>query len=191
MLPISDRFRAAIDYALQLHGDHARKGDRDVPYVAHLLAVAALVMEHGGDEDAAIAALLHDAVEDRGGAPTLDAIRTRFGDRVAHVVDACTDADTMPKPPWRPRKEAYIAHLAEADDDVRLVCACDKIHNARAILRDVHTCGEEAFAIFTTGKDGTLWYYRAVADVLLHHGPPHAAAELDRVVTEIERLCKA
>ncbi|MBI1374143.1 MAG: HD domain-containing protein [Phycisphaera sp.] len=188
MLPISDRFRDAVQFALELHDDHARKGDRGVPYIAHLFGVASLVMEHGGDEDATIAALLHDAVEDRGGQPTLDRIRERFGPRVAEIVVGCTDAITAPKPKWRPRKEAFIAQLADADEATRLVTGCDKIHNARAILRDVHARGDEVFAIFAGGKDGTMWYYRTIADLLLKLGPPAVAAELDRIVTDIERL---
>ncbi len=111
MLPISSRFREATDYALTLHAEQRRKGS-NVPYIAHLFAVAALAMEHGADEDQAIAALLHDAVEDQGGEPTLIAIREKFGDRVAELVDGCTDAYVQPKPPWRERKEAYLAHLA-------------------------------------------------------------------------------
>jgi (p)ppGpp synthase/HD superfamily hydrolase len=107
---ITDRFDQALVYASRLHRDQWRKGTQ-IPYVSHLLSVAALVIEHGGDEDQAIAALLHDAVEDQGGAPILDEIREQFGDRVAKIVNECTDAWEEPKPPWRARKESSLAKL--------------------------------------------------------------------------------
>ena len=114
------RFDDALPYAARLHRDQVRKGS-GIPYITHLLAVAAIVGEHGGGEDEVIAALLHDAVEDQGGQPRLEEIRARYGDAVAAIVWGCTDADTIPKPPWRARKEAYVAHLADASPGVRLV----------------------------------------------------------------------
>src|SRR5947209_2209991 len=125
------RFEDALVFATQLHAGQRRKGSA-TPYVAHLLAVAAIVLENEGNEDEAIAALLHDAIEDQGGAPTREMIRERFGNRVVEIVDGCTDAEVIPKPPWRARKEAYIAHLRGATPSVRLVSAADKLHNARA-----------------------------------------------------------
>jgi GTP pyrophosphokinase len=188
MLPISQRFQDALAVAVTLHADHARKGS-GVPYIAHLLSVSALAMEHGADEDEAIAALLHDAVEDRGGKPTLTEIRNRFGERVAAIVEGCTDADTEPKPPWRPRKEAYIRHLREeADASVRLVSAADKLHNARSILSELLAEGDVVFDRFKGGKQGTLWYYRELAEALKETGPARLATELDHAVTELERL---
>ena len=136
--PMSDRFNRALSLASSLHASQARKGG-EVPYIAHLLAVCALVLEAGGDEDLAIAALLHDAVEDQGGESTLLIIRQRFGDRVADVVNGCTDTDETPKPPWKQRKQDYLDHLRGAPDDVRLVSAADKVHNARSILFDYRT----------------------------------------------------
>src|SRR5271163_4142084 len=130
---LGPRFERALLFATRKHAAQTRKGG-SVPYISHLLGVAGLVLEAGGDEDLAIAALLHDVVEDCGGAPMLKEVRRRFGRRVAHVVEGCTDTDQDPKPPWRERKENYIQHLRTADADVRLVSAADKVHNLRHIL---------------------------------------------------------
>ena len=116
----STRFHDAVAYAVQLHANQVRKGT-DIPYVSHLLGVAGLAMEYGATEDEAIGALLHDAVEDQGGKPTLEEIRRRFGDNVAAIVEGCTDTDVQPKPPWRKRKEAYIDHVRHASPSVCLV----------------------------------------------------------------------
>lgn len=185
---LSERFQDALVFAAQLHAEQVRKGS-GVPYVAHLLGVASLVLEAGGTEDDAIAALLHDAIEDCGGAPTREAIRQRFGDTVTAIVDGCTDADTTPKPPWRQRKEAYIAHIPEASPSVRLVSAADKLYNARSILRDYRVLGEELWQRFRGGKEGTLWYYRALIKAFQQAGSnPSLVEELARVVDEIEGL---
>jgi GTP pyrophosphokinase len=127
------------------------------------MGVASLVLEAGGDEDLAIAALLHDVVEDCGGAPMLNEVRRRFGRRVASVVEGCTDADSDPKPPWRERKEGYIRRLRSADADTRLVSAADKLNNMRSILTDYRAIGESVWARCKGGRDGTLWYYRPCA----------------------------
>ena len=153
--------------------------------------MAALVLEQGGDEDLAIAALLHDAVEDQGGPATREVIRARFGDRVTAIVDGCTDADTQPKPPWRARKEAYLAHLPDASADVRLVSAADKLHNARSVLADYRQVGDALWARFRGGKVGTLWYYRALVTAYRAAGSSPLVEELDRTVTELERLVAA
>ena len=184
---MTSRFEQALVFAAQLHKDQRRKGS-GVPYVSHLLAVAALVIEHGGDEDEAIAALLHDAIEDQGGPKAREEIRRRFGDRVTEIVDGCTDSETVPKPPWKERKLAYIAHLAAASASVRLVSAADKLHNARSILIDYRGLGEEIWQRFQGRKTGTLWYYRSVLDVLSQSGKTPLVAELDRVVRELEQL---
>jgi (p)ppGpp synthase/HD superfamily hydrolase len=183
------RFEQALPYAAHLHRDQVRKGT-DVPYVSHLLAVAGIVLEHGGNEDEAIAALLHDAVEDQGGAPTLQTIRLRFGDTVAAIVEGCTDTDEMPKPPWRPRKEAYIAHVASASPSVRLVSAADKLHNARTILADYRRYGDAVWDRFSGGKDGTLWYYRTLVEAFRGHGVTPLVEELERMVGELEQLAR-
>jgi (p)ppGpp synthase/HD superfamily hydrolase len=184
---LSSRFEEALTLATRLHAGQCRKGT-DTPYIAHLLGVASLVLEGGGGEDEAIAALLHDAVEDQGDKVTLEEIRRRFGERVAAIVKGCTDATTLPKPPWRARKEAYIAHLREAPAPERLVAAADKLHNARAILADYCALGEAVWARFNGGKAGTLWYYRALVETFRAAGPTPLVEELERVVSEIERL---
>jgi (p)ppGpp synthase/HD superfamily hydrolase len=184
---LSPRFEEALVYAARLHSRQRRKGTA-IPYVSHLLGVASLVLENGGDEDGAIAALLHDAVEDQGGRPTLEEIRRRFGDRVAFIVEGCTDTDTVPKPPWRQRKEAYVSHVRHAPAEVRRVSAADKLHNARTILADLRRNGDEVWARFTADRDGVLWYYRSLATVFLETDVGFLAEELDRVVKEIERV---
>jgi len=188
LMTLSNRFSDALVFAAELHKDQRRKISGE-PYAAHLLAVAAIVLEHGGDEEDAIAALLHDAVEDQGGAATRDEIERRFGHRVAATVVGCSDADTTPKPPWRQRKEAYIAHLADASPSVRLVSAADKLHNARSLLCQRRRCGDSVWEYFHGGRDGTLWYFRAVVDALKHHGRTSLVEELDAVVGQLEARC--
>jgi (p)ppGpp synthase/HD superfamily hydrolase len=187
MTALGDRFTNAMTYAAELHADQRRKGG-GIPYVSHLLAVASLVLEQGGDEDQAIAALLHDAVEDQGGLDTLAEIKNRFGDRVARIVDECSDAHTDPKPPWQQRKDAYIATVGTASPDARLVSIADKLHNARTILADYREGGETLWDRFKGGRAGTLRYYRALVTAYSHHGRSPLLAELDRTVCEIERL---
>jgi (p)ppGpp synthase/HD superfamily hydrolase len=184
---LTARFTEALVYATTLHATQRRKGSNE-PYIAHLLGVTALVLEDSGDEDAAIAALLHDSVEDQGGQQTLDAIRERFGERVARIVEGCTDADVIPKPPWRERKERYIAHLRHAPADVRRISLADKLHNARAILRDLRIHGDALWDRFKGGKDGTLWYYRTLATVFQETRSGPNADELTRVVAAVESL---
>jgi GTP pyrophosphokinase len=186
---LTERFVDALGYAARLHAGQVRKGT-DTPYIAHLLAVAALVIEHGGGEDAAIAALLHDAIEDQGGRAVAAQIRARYGAAVEAIVWGCTDAEVLPKPPWRARKEAYLAHLPQASDAVRLVSAADKLHNARAILADYRVLGEELWARFNGGKEGTLWYYRALVTAFRAAGPSPLVDELARVVDELETLAR-
>lgn len=190
MVPISNRYAEAFAYALELHRDQVRKGT-NIPYVAHLLAVSGLVLEHGGSEDEAIAGLLHDAVEDCGGAPTLAEIKRRFGNEVAAMVEGCSDTDATPKPPWQKRKEDYVAHVRHASRSVRLVSAADKLHNARAILGDYRVLGEEVWSRFSGGRQGTLWYYRALVEAYRSaSGDPteeRLLGELDRVVSDLER----
>jgi GTP pyrophosphokinase len=184
---LTSRFQDALNLAFELHQNQIRKGS-GVPYMAHLMGVASLVLEDGGSEDEAIAGLLHDAVEDQGGAATLELIRSRFGEAVAAIVAGCTDADTLPKPPWRPRKEAYLAHLRTASPEVRRVSSADKLYNARAILADYRMVGEALWSRFTGGKAGSLWYYRGLVEVFRETGVTPLVEELDRVVTEIEKL---
>jgi len=157
---LGDRFDQAFLFASHIHRSQVRKNSGNVPYASHLLGVAALVLEAGGDEDLAIAALLHDAAEDQGGRAMLNEIGNRFGQRVQHVVEGCSDTFELPKPPWMARKQAYISHISKfADFDVCLVSAADKVHNARTILTDHRQIGDEVFDRFKASKEETLWYY--------------------------------
>jgi len=184
---LTSRFEEALQYAARLHGKQVRKGT-PIPYVSHLLAVTAIVLEDGGNEDEAIAALLHDAIEDQGGDPTRQEIRRRFGEKVTAIVDGCTDAEVIPKPPWLERKKKYLEHLHEATPEVIRVSAADKLHNARAILADFRQVGNAIWGRFKGGRDGTLWHYRRLVDVLGEAGPSSIVEELGRVVSELERL---
>jgi (p)ppGpp synthase/HD superfamily hydrolase len=187
---LSARFESALSFAARLHAGQFRKVTR-IPYVSHLLAVASLVIEHGGTEDEAIAALLHDAIEDQGGDATRQIIRRLFGDEVVAIVDGCTDAEVIPKPPWRERKEKYIAHIGEASPSVLLVSAADKLHNARSVLADLRVLGDEVWSRFRGGRDGTLWYYRALVQAHRAAGDNSPLVEeLDRVVSEIELMSR-
>lgn len=184
-MELSARFADALAFAHERHRTHLRKGTK-IPYVAHLLGVAGIVLEYGGGEDEAIAALLHDAVED--GKATAEEIRQRFGAAVADIVLACSDTDRQPKPPWRARKELYINHLRDASPAALLVSAADKLHNARAIVADYRQVGDELWERFNKDAD-TRWYYRALVDAFRPTAAPRALIdELDRVVTEMEKL---
>ena len=185
---LTDRFDRALLYATHVHGGQRRKG-RSIPYVSHLLAVAATVLEYGGDEDLAIAALLHDSVEDQGGEARLDDVRNRFGERVAKVVKACSDslantAKGEQKPDWQTRKEAYIAHLDTSDEDVLRVSLADKVHNARAILRDLRKpeIGKDIWNRFSQPREKTLWYYGSLAKTFRKKLPGQLADELREIV---------
>ena len=179
-----DRFADALVYATELHETQRRKGG-DVPYVAHLLAVASLVLEDGGDEDEAIAGLLHDAIEDT--STTHADIEARFGTEVADIVQGCSDTDVMPKPPWRRRKEEYLAHLADAPPQVVRVSLADKVHNARSVLFDYRLMGEDLWTRFNPEADQS-WYYRSLVDIFRRVSRSPLVDELDRVVSELERL---
>ncbi len=180
-------FEDALLFAFRKHSGQTRKQSQ-VPYIAHLLSVTALVLEAGGDEDQAIAAVLHDVVEDCGGAPLLAEVRERFGARVADIVEGCSDTDVFPKPPWRARKEHYLRHLREAGEDVRLVSAADKLHNVRSIVADYRYVGEAVWERFAGRREGTLWYYRAVLGILQQRPGNRLVDELERFVSELERI---
>ena len=184
---LGPRFLRAFAFAAEKHAGQVRKAST-TPYIAHLMGVASLVLEFGGDEDSAIAALLHDVVEDCGGAPMLKEVRRRFGPRVAKVVEGCTDADTYPKPPWRLRKEKYIRHLRNADADTRLVSCADKLNNIRSILSDYRAIGEAVWSRFNGGREGTLWYYRTLRDTFLRRKMNRISRDFDLAVRELERL---
>ena len=176
-LQLSQDFRDALAFAAEAHDGQGRKGT-DVPYVAHLLGVTAIVLEHGGNEEQAIAALLHDAIEDQGGDRMRRKIRERFGDRVTRMVDDCTDAEVIPKPPWKERKLTYLAHIPGVDADSLLVAMADKLHNATAIVRDLRREGPTVFDRFKGERDGTLWYYRALVEAFTARRPEGGAGEL-------------
>jgi (p)ppGpp synthase/HD superfamily hydrolase len=155
-----------------------------------VLGVASNALEYGATEDEAIGALLHDAAEDTGGAPIIEEIRSRFGSAAAAIVAGCSDTFETPKPAWRPRKEAYITHLATASPSVLLVSAADKLHNMRAITSDYRELGEAVWVRFTGGREGTLWYYRSLADCFLKLSGNRLTSDLDTAVREMERLAR-
>jgi (p)ppGpp synthase/HD superfamily hydrolase len=184
---LSPRFTSALVHATELHQDQERKVS-GVPYVAHLLRVAGLVLEYGGNEDEAIAALLHDAVEDQGGMPVLEEIRRQFGDAVADTVLGCSDALARPKPPWRDRKQAHIEHVRAATPSVQLVVAADKLDNARSLLREYRVRGELLWNFFHGRREGTLWYYNAMLAALKGIGVSALVEEFERTLVEIRRI---
>ena len=184
---LSNRFSEALIYAASLHATQVRKGS-GVPYIAHLLGTASIALEYGASEDEAIAALLHDAIEDCGGPTIREAIRRRFGDTVTAIVDGCTDSDITPKPPWRLRKEAYIAHILTASHSIRLVSAADKLYNARSILQDCRQLGDTVWERFKGGKEGSLWYYRSLVEAFRQAESTPIVEELDRTVLELDKL---
>jgi len=186
--PLSPRVVEAVSEARRLHDGQGRKGTA-VPYLAHLLAVTALVLEDGGSEEEAIGALLHDAAEDAGGEARLEAIRDQFGDAVAAIVAGCSDTFEDPKPPWHERKQAYLDHLVEpgVSESVLRVSLADKLHNARALLLDYRTLGERVFERFKTRSAADqLWYYRSLANIYRERLPGPMTEELTGVVAELE-----
>jgi len=187
---LGQRFQKALRFAAQKHAGQARKAST-VPYIAHLMAVASLVLEAGGDEDLAIAGLLHDVVEDCGGKKMLQEVQRRFGARVARIVDGCTDAYVIPKPEWRERKQAYIRRLKKEGSDTRLVSAADKLNNLRSILSDYREVGESVWSRFNGGRDGTVWYYRTLLDEFMRDKPNRITRDLDLAVNELEALVNA
>jgi hypothetical protein len=189
-MQLSPKFDMALQYAVHVHAHQVRKVS-GTPYIAHLLGVASIALENGANEGEAIAALLHDAGEDAGGEGRIGDIRLRFGDAVADIVQGCTDAVVIPKPPWRKRKEDYIAHVPTASASTRLVSASDKLYNARAILADFRQLGDKVWTRFTGGREGTLWYYRSLVTAFRQAGNSPLIDELDRIVTQLESLVSA
>ena len=186
------RLAEAFAYAADIHASQVRKST-DIAYISHLMSVSALVIEHGGDTDQAIAGLLHDALEDCG-MEHLPIIQQRFGQRAAAIVVACTDGtpdEQGKKAPWRERKEQYLAHLRHASPDVLLVSACDKLHNARSVLSDLKDIGAEVFTRFTGGQDGTLWYYGQLATIFGERTPGRLASELLQTVDAMLALSES
>jgi (p)ppGpp synthase/HD superfamily hydrolase len=176
-------------FAAEKHAGQTRKAS-SIPYIAHLMGVASVVLEFGGDEDMAIAALLHDIVEDCGGVSMLQEVRSLFGERVASIVDGCTDAYSTPKPPWKQRKDDYLRHVKSADADTRLVSAADKLNNVRSIVSDYREVGESIWERFNGGREGTLWYYRELLKEFAHK-PNRLVREFEIAVHELETLANA
>ena len=189
-MDLSRKFEEALVYASIVHGGQIRKAT-GIPYIAHVLGVASIAFEYGADEDEGIGALLHDTAEDAGGTARINDIRVRFGERVATIVEGCTDTLETPKPPWRELKEKYLAHLKETDASTRLVSAADKLFNVRSILRELRQRGDAVWARFSGGKKDRLWYYRALVIAFRQHGDhSDRIDELDRVVNKIEKLVR-
>ncbi|NEN88908.1 MAG: HD domain-containing protein [Okeania sp. SIO3H1] len=189
-MKLSNRFEQALVLATQLHANQVRKGS-NVPYISHLLSVAALVLEDGGDEDEAIAALLHDAVEDQGGEKTRELIRQQFGERVLSIVDSCTESLTIPKPPWQERKLRYLEKMRCASTSVLRVSMADKLHNARSTLAEFYQEGDTVLQKFKGGKEGSLWFYRSLLEIYQEGASNLLKTELERVVHELERKSHA
>jgi len=194
LAPLSTRFDHALLFAAQVHRHQDRKKS-GIPYLSHLLGVASIVLDYGGDEDMGIAALLHDAVEDHGGKPMLRVIEQIFGPRVAKMVDGCTDSygdEGKRKPKWYPRKLRYLHRVRNEDAETRFVSAADKLYNTRAVLRDLRYSGESVFDRFSAPKAKVLWYYRSLVREYRAAGVTHQLKplldDLDRVVTELEHL---
>jgi (p)ppGpp synthase/HD superfamily hydrolase len=185
---LSTRFEAALVYATRLHAYQVRKGS-NVPYISHLMSVAALVLEDGGDEDEAIAALLHDAIEDQGGDKTRADIRQRFGERVVSIVDGCTEDETLPSRSWKERKLNYLEKLHLASPEVRRISLADKLHNLRSIAADWERVGESVWLRFKGGKEGTLWFYRSCLEVYQQQGSNYCTVELARLISRLEVTC--
>jgi (p)ppGpp synthase/HD superfamily hydrolase len=182
---LGPKLQRAFRYAAKWHAGQARKGTA-VPYLSHLMAVSSLVLEAGGDEEMAIAALLHDVVEDCGGMPRLREVRKMFGRRVARIVEGCTDCFVEPKPDWVERKRGYLEEAKHADAETRLVSASDKLHNVRTILADYRKDGEAIWVRFNGKKEGTLWYYRALSDEY-SRTPNRITRELAIAVAQLEK----
>lgn len=182
---LGPRFEQALVYATHAHAGQKRKAG-SVPYVAHLLGVCALVLEDGGDEDEAIAALLHDAVEDQGGRERLEDIEQRFGKRVAQIVEACTDAVDRRGLSSLERKQMTIQALPHKDASALRVTLADKLYNARAMLRDLSLVGGELWKRFNVGPNDQLAYYRALADAFSRLTSSPMAVELASVAAKLE-----
>lgn len=186
MTALTQRFDDACRYAHDAHRDQTRKGTQ-APYIGHLIGVASIVLDDGGTEDEAIAALLHDAAEDQGGRERLADIRARFGDEVAKVVEDCTDSWDTPKLPWAERKAAYVEHARRLSAPSLRVSAADKVHNAYAILRDLRNDGESVWGRFSASADDVMAYYQSLVRAYREAGGGRLVDELERIVRGIER----
>ena len=187
---LGPRLQKAFRYAAEKHAGQTRK-QTAVPYLSHLMAVTSLVLEGGGNEDIAIAALLHDVVEDCGGMPRLREVHKMFGTRVSKIVEGCTDSFSDPKLPWIVRKKEYLERLKHEDAETRLVSASDKLHNVRTVIAGYRQDGESIWKRFSGGRDGTLWYYRALSDEFQQRKANRITRELAIAVRELEKTVGA
>lgn len=181
---LTEKFEAALIYANRLHAEQSRKIS-GVPYMTHLMSVAALVLESGGSEEEAIAALLHDSIEDQGGKPTREDVRQRFGDTVVEIIDGCTEWDSLPKPPWQERKNRYLENLRHASASVRRVSLADKLHNARSLLIDSRIYGDIVWNHLKIGREKTLWFYQSLLEVYRETGDDWMTDEFARIVSQL------
>jgi len=183
---LTDRFEQALIYAYHLHRHQVRKVS-SVPYISHLLSVAALVLEDGGNEDEAIAALLHDAIEDQGGLPTRAAIYEQFGEQVGAIVDGCTEWDELPKPPWKVRKLRYLENLRWASSSVRRVSLADKLHNLRSLLSDWQMSGDRIWLEFNSPPAEMLWFYQSLMHAYSNLNENRMMEDFKQAVTELRQ----
>ena len=190
MTALGPAFDSAVAYARELHSSQKRKGTQ-IPYLSHLLGAAALVMDQGGDEDEVVAALLHDALEDHPDKTSFAEIEQRFGQKVARIVLACSDAVAQPKPPWHARKEAYLAHLGEQPDDVLRVSLADKLHNARAIVADWRIIGDAVWDKFSVGRQDQVWYYTSLLEVFQRRRPSDLVTELEVAIGQLREAARS
>jgi (p)ppGpp synthase/HD superfamily hydrolase len=186
MPTLTERFDEAVRYTREVHAGQTRKG-ANAPYISHLLGVSSIVLDDGGNEDEAIAALLHDAAEDHGGRARLEDIRARFGEAVAKIVEDCTDSWETPKRPWAERKRAYAEHARTLPASSLRVSVADKVHNAYAILRDLRNEGEAVWERFNAAPDDVISYYQSLVRAYREAGGGKLVDELDRIVRGIER----
>lgn len=188
-MDLTDRFKQALLLMFELHSKQKRKGTT-IPYVSHLLAVTTTVLENGSSEDEAIAALLHDAAEDAGGTETLTLIKERFGDRVSEIIEHCSDTLEADKPPWQPRKEAYLTSLATVNDSsILIVSIADKLHNAKSILKDYKAVGTKLWSRFSATEQQIIWYYQSLLSIYQSKSqlcPGQLIEELQQTINELE-----
>ena len=187
---VGPKFDEAVRYARELHHDQVRKGTQ-IPYLSHLLGAAALVLDQGGDEDEVIAALLHDALEDQPERTSYTEIAGRFGEKTARIVLACSDAVEHPKPPWRARKERYLAHLRDQPEDVLRVSLADKLHNARSIVADWRVIGDDVWSKFSAARHEQVWYYSSLLEVFERRAPSPLVTELAVAVQQLRDAAQA
>lgn len=184
MTKLTEKFEYALIYATRLHAQQVRKVT-GVPYISHLLSVAALVLEDGGTEEEAIAALLHDALEDQNHPTLRQDIKQHFGDEVLTIVEGCTECDMFPKPPWCDRKLRYLEHLRDASVSVRRVALADKLHNARSLLADWQRLGDSIWQEFRQGKAGTLWFYNCLLEIFQEPSASVMRQELQEIIEQL------